>query len=285
VLPVVIGVAVVVVAVLGTGLGWPGWMLTAGGGASVAADRSTPDSTARAVVDALNRRDVDQFVGQLVCADGRSMSDDGSTTLAEETLYRDIAALDPDADAEIANANPHFQLDEIRQIKPSDPSFSEDMADAQVAVVSVTYPDIPDALRAELPDLQGMLTLVNEDNAWVVCQMGFLPAGEVPGQVAADPDPTSPTGRAQGFIGAVNAGDQGTARVFMCSTAYPVDEFAAAAIAEGAQLRLNQRVEPMGSNAQVQIWYTANGQERRASGIMGQEQDGWCVQALALLAE
>jgi hypothetical protein len=159
------------------------------------------------------------------------------------------------------------------------------MTDARVAVVSVTYPDVPDALRVELPDLKGALTLVDENRSWVVCEMGFLPTGEVPGEVAPDPDPASPTGRAQGFIAAVNGGDPEVARSFLCSGGFAVDEFVADALAEGAQLRLNRRVEPLGENAQVQIWYTAGGQERRASGLMQQESGAWCLLALGLLSE
>ncbi|GAA1246321.1 hypothetical protein GCM10009609_07210 [Pseudonocardia aurantiaca] len=179
--------------------------------------------------------------------------------------------------------HPAFTLDEVRELRSSDPSYSEDMADARVAVVSVAYTDIPAELRAEVHDLRGVLTFVNENNAWVVCEMGFLPAGEVPGEVAPDPDPTSPTGRAQAFIAAVNAADVDTARIYMSVNAFGVDEFVASAIAEGAQLRLNKRVEPAGENAQMQVWYSVGGQEQRASGIMQQEPDGWCVLSLGLL--
>jgi hypothetical protein len=255
-----------------------------GGTATAAVDQSTPDSAARSVVGALNRRDIDQFVGRLVCEDGRNTTDDGSTTLAEETLYRDVAPFDPNSEPDVASATPAFTLDEVRQIKPSDVGYSEEMAEAQVAIVSVAYPDIPEELRADVPNLRGVLTFVNENSVWVVCEMGFVPAAEVPGEVAPDPDPTSPTGRAQAFVAAVNAGDVGTARIHMCANAGAVDEFVAGAVGESAQLRLNKRVEPSGESAQLQVWYTVGGQESRAGGIMQQEPDGWCVLALGLLA-
>jgi hypothetical protein len=101
--------------------------------------------------------------------------------------------------------------------------------------------------------------------------------------VPPDPDPASPTGRAQAFIAAVNTGDQADARIYMCSTARDVDDFVRQTIADGAQLRLNAPVQTFGDgDASVQIWHTAGGRERRAPGFMKQESDGWCVFALGL---
>lgn len=281
-LALLLGAVVLVTAVLATGCG-----REVAGTASAAVDLTDPASTAEAAVDAFNRRDLEQFVGELVCEDGRTLGEDGETTLAEETLYRDIAPFDPDSEPAVATATPVFAIEEVRGIRPSDAGYSEEMTNAQVAIVTVGYPDAPPDVRAQLPDLKGVLTMVEEAGAWVVCEMGFVPVGSVSGEVAPDPDPTSPTGRAQAFVAAVNAGDIAGARVFMCARASAVNRFAEEAIADGAQLRLNARVETFGdgeANGALQIWYTVAGQERRARGFMQQESDGWCVMALDLLA-
>jgi hypothetical protein len=279
-----VGVIVLVTAVLATGLAWPGWMRQEiAGTPSAAVDRSTPDGTARGVVNALNRRDVQKFVDDLVCRDGRTPTEDGDMTLAEETLYRDIEPFDPRSDPAIAAVEPVFALEEVRDQRPSDPGYDDETAGAKVAVVTISFASAPPEVRERVPDRKGVLTMVEEDGAWVVCRMGFVPVAELPGEVPPDPDPTSPTGRAQAFIAAVNGGDQADARVYMCSTAYAVDEFVRQAIADGAQLRLNAPVETFGDgDASVQIWHTAGGQERRAPGFMKREPDGWCVLALAL---
>jgi hypothetical protein len=278
------GVIVLALAVLATGLAWPGWMRQEiAGTPSAAVDRSTPEGTARGVVDAFNRRDVRKFVDDLVCRDGRTPAEDGDITLAEETLYRDIEPFDPQSDAAVAAVVPVFAVEEVRDLRPSDPGYDEEMAGAKVAIVTASFASAPPELRERLPDRKGALTMVDEDGAWVVCVMGFAPVGELAGEVPPDPDPTSPTGRAQAFIAAVNAGNQADARIYMCSTAREVDEFVKKAIADGAQLRLNAPVETFGDgDGSVQIWHTAGGQERRAPGFMTREPDGWCVFALTL---
>ncbi|TQM46177.1 hypothetical protein FB388_3584 [Pseudonocardia cypriaca] len=280
----VAGVIGLVAAVLATGLVWPGWMRQEiAGTASAVVDRSTPEGTARGVTDALNRRDVRKFVDQLVCRDGRTLTEDGDMTLAEETLYRDIEPFDPRSDAPVAAVDPVFAVEEVRDLRPSDPGYDDEMAGAKVAIVTVSFASAPPEVRQQLPDRKGALTMVDEDGAWVVCVMGFAPVGELSGEVPPDADPASPTGRAQAFIAAVNAGDQADARIYMCSTAREVDEFVKKAIADGAQLRLNAPVDTFGDgDASVQIWHTVGGQERRAPGFMKQEPDGWCVFALAL---
>lgn len=279
-----VGVIVLAVAVLATGLAWPGWMRQEiAGTPSAAVDRSTPEGTARGVVDAFNRRDVRKFVDDLVCRDGRTPAEDGDITLAEETLYRDIEPFDPKSDAAVSAVAPVFAVEEVRDLRPSDPGYDEEMAGAKVAIVTASFASAPPELRERLPDRKGALTMVDEDGAWVVCVMGFAPVGELAGEVPPDPDPTSPTGRAQAFIAAVNAGNQADARIYMCSTAREVDEFVKKAIADGAQLRLNAPVETFGDgDGSVQIWHTAGGQERRAPGFMTREPDGWCVFALTL---
>jgi hypothetical protein len=278
------GVIVLVAAVLATGLGWPGWMRQEIAGIpSAAVDRSTPEGTARGVVDAFNRRDLRKFVNELVCRDGRTPTEDGDMTLAEETLYRDIEPFDPESDAAVAAVAPEFAVEEVRDLRPSDPGYDDEMAGAKVAIITASFASAPPELRERLPDRKGALTMVDEDGAWVVCVMGFAPVGELAGEVPPDPDPTSPTGRAQAFIAAVNAGNQADARIYMCSTAREVDEFVEKAIADGAQLRLNAPVETFGDgDGSVQIWHTADGQERRAPGFMTREPDGWCVFALTL---
>ena len=272
-LPIVLVVlAVAIAVVLGTGLGWPGWWR----GGTV--DRSTPEATARATVDALNRRDVTQFVDELVCADGRRPGDDGSTSLAQETLYRDIAPFRPGSDPAVKGAAPTFTVEEVRPIRPDDIGYTEQMVDAHIAVVAVAYPAAAGAPRPELRPQKGVLALVEEEGAWLVCEMGFV---AVDGPVPPDPDPTSPTGRAQAFVAAVNAGDIATARIYICARGTLANRAAERAIREGGQLRLNRRVEPPGGkSAQLQLWYTAGGQERRLGGIMQQESDGWCVLSL-----
>ncbi len=278
-----VGVIMLVAAVFATGLAWPGWMRQEiPGTASAVVDRSTPEGTARGVVDALNRRDVRTFVGQLVCRDGRSLTEDGDMTLAEEILYRDVAPFDPGSDAAVAAVDPVFALEEVRDQRPSDPGYDEAVA-AKVAVVTISFASAPPEIRERVPDRKGVLAMVEEDGAWVVCQMGFAPVAELPGEVPPDPDPASPTGRAQAFIAAVNTGDQADARIYMCSTARDVDDFVRQTIADGAQLRLNAPVQTFGDgDASVQIWHTAGGRERRAPGFMKQESDGWCVFALGL---
>lgn len=279
-----VGVIVLVAAGLATGLAWPGWMRQEiAGTPSAAVDRSTPEGTASGVVAAFNRGDVRKFVDELVCRDGRSPTEDGDMTLAEETLYRDIEPFDPRSDAAVAAVAPVFAVEEVRDLRPSDPGYDEELAGAKVAIVTASFASAPPELRERLPDRKGALTMVDEDGAWVVCVMGFAPVGELAGEVPPDPDPASPTGRAQAFIAAVNAGDQADARIYMCSTARDVDEFVRQAIADGAQLRLNAPVETFGDgDGSLQIWHTVGGQERRAPGFMTQESDGWCVFALAL---
>lgn len=283
-LVLLVGVIVLVAAVLATGLAWPGWMrqeIT--GTASAAVDRSTPEGTARGVVDAFNRRDVQRFVDQLVCRDGRTLTEDGDMTLAEETLYRDVEPFDPRSDAAVASVDPVFAVEEVRDLRQSDPGYDEEMAGAKVAIVTVSFASAPAEVRERLPDRKGALTMVDEDGAWVVCVMGFAPVGELVGEVPPDPDPTSPTGRAQAFVAAVNDGNQDDARIYMCATANAVDEFVQQAIADGAQLRLNAPVETFGDgDGSLQLWHTVGGQERRAPGFMKQEPDGWCVFALSL---
>ncbi|WP_147260314.1 hypothetical protein [Pseudonocardia hierapolitana] len=279
-----VGVIVLVAAALATGLAWPGWMRQEIAGIpSAAVDRSTPDGTARGVVAAFNRRDVQRFVDELVCRDGRTPTDDGDMTLAEETLYRDVEPFDPRSEAAVAAVDPVFALEEVRALRPSDPGYDEGLEGAQVAIVSISFASAPPELRERLPDRKGALTMVDEDGAWVVCVMGFAPVGELAGEVPPDPDPASPTGRAQAFIAAVNAGDQAEARIYMCSTADEVDDFVEQTIADGAQLRLNAPVTTFGDgDGSLQIWHTAGGQERRAPGFMKQEPDGWCVSVLGL---
>jgi hypothetical protein len=111
-----------------------------------------------------------------------------------------------------------------------------------------------------------------------------MPAGEVPGEVPLDPDPTSPTGRAQGFIAAVNSRDTGAVRGFTCSGAYAVDQFVETAVRDGAQLGLSMRIDPIGQDAQVRFRYAMGGDEHTASGILSHESGGWCIQTIALLA-
>lgn len=277
------GVIVLVAAVFATGLAWPGWMRQEiPGTPSAVVDRSTPEGTARGVVDALNRRDVRKFVDELVCRDGRTLTEDGDMTLAEEILYRDVEPFDPDSDSAVAAVDPVFALEEVRDQRPSDPDYDE-TGGVQVAVVTASFASAPPELREQLPDRKGVLGMVEEDGAWVVCRMGLAPVAELPGEVPPDPDPASPTGRAQAFIAAVNAGNQADARIYMCSTAREVDEFVRQAIAEGAQLRLNAPVETFGDgDASVQIWHTVGDRERRAPGFMEQEADGWCVSVLGL---
>lgn len=283
-LVLLVGVIVLVAAVLATGLAWPGWMRhEIAGTASAAVDRSTPEGTARGVVDAFNRRDVQRFVDQLVCRDGRTLTEDGDMTLAEETLYRDVEPFDPRSDAAVAAVDPVFAVEEVRDLRPSDPGYDEEMAGAKVAIVTVSFASAPAEVRERLPDRKGALTMVDEDGAWVVCVMGFAPVGELVGEVPPDPDPTSPTGRAQAFVAAVNEGNQDDARIYICATAYAVDEFVQQAIADGAQLRLNAPVETFSDgDGSLQVWHTVGGQESRAPGFMKQESDGWCVFALSL---
>jgi hypothetical protein len=98
-----VGVVVLVVAALATGLAWPGWMRQEiAGTPSAAVDRSTPDGTARGVVAAFNRRDVQRFVDELVCRDGRTPTDDGDA-IADGAQLRLNAPVDTfgDGDASV----------------------------------------------------------------------------------------------------------------------------------------------------------------------------------------
>ncbi|WP_177224572.1 hypothetical protein [Lentzea flaviverrucosa] len=256
--------------VLGTGLLWPGWMKQRPATSSAQVDQSTPENAAKAVEDALNRRDIDQFVNVLTCKDGRNKAENKDISLAEETLYRDVQPLDPKRKSD---AKPVFKVDEVRKIKPSDPVYNDGNKDATVAIMSVEYPTDsgPEKRR-------GVLALFQEDNRYVVCEMGFVPVATTQ-EPPPDPDPTSPTGRVQAFAKAVNAKDIAAARLYICSTARAVNTWAEKAIAAGGQLRLHDKVVTTKAedSGQARLWYTLNGTETKAGGFLKKESDGWCL--------
>jgi hypothetical protein len=269
---VVIGIVVLLAAagVLGTGLLWPGWMKP-GSTSSAPVDQSTPESAAKAVEDALNRRDVEQFVNVLVCKDGRNKAENKNITLAEEILYRDIKPFDPKS--KIEDVKPVFKVDEVRKIKPSDAVYNDENKDATVAIMSVEYPK-----DSGLEKQRGVLALFQEDNKYVVCEMGFVPVAESE-EPPPDPDPNSATGRMQAFAKAVNDKDIAAARRYMCSTARAVNTWAEKAIAAGGTLRLHDKVTTTKAEdtGQVRMWYTLNGTETKAGGFLKKESDGWCL--------
>ena len=252
--------------VLGTGLLWPGWMKSA----SAPVDQSTPESTAKAVADALNRRDVDQFVQVLVCKDGRNQAKNKDITQAEEILYRDIKPFDPKSKSDV---QPTFTVDEVRKIKPSDAVYNDENKDATVAIMSVEYPK-----DSGLSKQRGVLAMFQEDNKYVVCEMGFIPVADTQ-EPPPDPDPASPTGRMQAFAKAVNDKDIAAARLYMCATARAVNTWAEKAIAAGGKLRLHDKVTTTKAedSGQVRMWYTLNGTETKAGGFLKKESDGWCL--------
>lgn len=268
---IVIGVVVLMAAagVLGTGLLWPGW-LKSRPATSAPVDQSTPENTAKAVEDALNRRDVDQFVHVLVCKDGRNKADNKNITRAEEILYRDIKPFDPKTKSDV---QPTFKVDEVRKIKPSDAVYNDGNKDATVAIMSVEYPK-----DSGLEKQRGVLAMFEEDNKYVVCEMGFVPVADS-AEPAPDPDPTSATGRMQAFAKAVNDKDIAAARLYMCATARAVNTWTEKAIAAGGKLRLHDKVSTTKAedSGQVRMWYTLNGAETRAGGFLKKESDGWCL--------
>jgi hypothetical protein len=255
--------------ILGTGLLWPGWMKSKPA-ASAPVDLSSPESTAKAVEDAFNRRDIEQYVNTLVCKDGRNKAQGKDISQAEEILYRDIKPFDPKSKSDV---QPVFKVDEVRKIKPSDPVYNDDNKDATVAIMSVEYPK-----DSGLDKQRGVLAMFEEDNKYVVCEMGFVPVGESK-EPAPDPDPTSATARMQAFTKAVNDKDIAAARAYMCSTARAVNTWTEKAIAAGGKLRLHDKVATTKAedSGQVRMWYTLNGTETRAGGFLKKESDGWCL--------
>lgn len=253
--------------VLGTGLLWPGWMKSV---SSAPVDQSTPESTAKAVEDALNRSDVDQFVNVLVCKDGRTKAKNKDITQAEEILYRDIKPFNPKTKSDV---QPTFKVDEVRKIKPSDAIYNDGNKDATVAIMSVEYPK-----DSGLSKQRGVLAMFQEDNKYVVCEMGFIPVADTQ-EPPPDPDPNSPTGRMQAFAKAVNDKDIAAARRYMCATARAVNTWAEKAIAAGGKLRLHDKVTTTKAedSGQVRMWYTLNGAETKAGGFLKKESDGWCL--------
>lgn len=269
---VVIGVVALLLTagvVVGTGLVWPGWMKSSTSSAPV--DQSTPESAAKAIEDALNRRDIDQFVQVLTCKDGRNKAKNKDITLAEEILYRDIKPFDPKS--KIEDVKPVFKVDEVRKIKPSDAVYDDDNKDATVAIMSVEYPK-----DSGLDKQRGVLALFQEDNKYVVCEMGFVPVSESM-EPPPDPDPNSPTGRMQAFAKAVNDKDIAAARLYMCAAARAVNTWTEKAIAAGGTLRLHDKVTTTKAEdaGQVRMWYTLNGAETKAGGYLKKESDGWCL--------
>ncbi|SFR25011.1 hypothetical protein SAMN04488564_108186 [Lentzea waywayandensis] len=264
---VVIGL---VALLLGTGLLWPGWMKSKPATGSAPVDQSTPENAAKAVEDALNRRDIDQFVNVLVCKDGRTKAENKDISRAEEILYRDVQPLDP---RNKSDAEPVFKVDEVREIRPSDPVYNDANKDSTVAIMSVEYPTDsgPEKRR-------GVLALFQEDNRYVVCEMGFVPVADSQ-EPPPDPDPNSPTGRVQAFAKAINAKDIAAARLYICSTARAVNTWAEKAIAAGGQLRLHEKVTTTKAedSGQARLWYTLNGTETKAGGFLKKESDGWCL--------
>jgi hypothetical protein len=268
---VVIGVVALLLGtagVLGTGLLWPGWMKSAKSSAPV--DQSTPENTAKAVEDALNRHDIDQFVNVLTCKDGRNKAKNKDISQAEEILYRDIKPFDPKSKSDV---QPVFRVDEVRKIKPSDAVYNDGNKDATVAIMSVEYPK-----DSGLAKQRGVLAMFDEDGKYVVCEMGFVPVAES-SEPAPDPDPASATGRMQAFAKAVNDKDIAAARLYMCSSARAVNTWAEKAIAAGGRLRLHDKVTTTKAEdtGQVRMWYTLNGEETRAGGFLKKESDGWCL--------
>ncbi|MEU0878371.1 hypothetical protein ABZ345_07235 [Lentzea sp. NPDC005914] len=266
----VLGLVILLAAagILGTGLIWPGWMKS---NPSVAVDQSSPESTAKAVEDTLNRRDVEKFVNVLVCRDGRNKAEGKDISLVEETLYRDIEPLSPKSKS--GDVQPVFKVDEVRKIKPSDPIYNDGNKDATVAIMSVGYPK-----DSGLSKQRGVLAMFEEDNKYVVCEMGFVPVTDSE-EPPPDPDPASPTGRMQAFAKAVNDKDIVAARQYMCSTARAVNTWAEKAIAAGGKLRLHAKVTTTKAEdtGQVRMWYTLDGAETKAGGFLKKESDGWCL--------
>ncbi|WP_189254796.1 hypothetical protein [Lentzea flava] len=270
---IVIGLVVLTAAagVLGTGLLWPGWMKSRSTTSSAPVDQSTPENAAKAVEDALNRRDIEQFVNVLVCKDGRTKAKNKDISLAEEILYRDIKPFDPKSKVE--DVKPVFKVDEVRKIRPSDAVYNDENKDATVAIMSVEYPK-----DSGLDKQRGVLAMFEEDNKYVVCEMGFVPVSESQ-EPPPDPDPNSATGRMQAFAKAVNDKDIAAARRYMCATARAVNTWAEKAIADGGKLRLHDKVTTTKAedSGQVRMWYTLNGAETKAGGFLKKESDGWCL--------
>ncbi|MEV6236803.1 hypothetical protein [Lentzea sp. NPDC051838] len=266
---IVIGLVVLLAAagILGTGLLWPGWMKSR---PAVTADQSSPESTARAVADALNRHDIDQFVNVLTCKDGRTNAEGKDVSKAEEILYRDIEPFNPKKKSDV---QPSFKVDEVRKIKPSDPIYNDGNKDATVAIMSVEYPK-----DSGLSKQRGVLALFDEDNKYVVCEMGFIPVTDSQ-EPPPDPDPNSATGRMQAFAKAVNDKDIAAARKYMCATARAVNTWTEKAIAAGGKLRLHDKVTTTKADdgGQVRMWYTLDGAETKAGGFLKKESDGWCL--------
>lgn len=270
---IVVGVAVLLLVaggVLGTGLLWPGWMKSRTTTSTAPVDQSSPETTAKAVQDALNRRDIDQFVNVLVCKDGRNKAENKDIMLAEEILYRDIKVFDPKTKSDV---QPVFQVDEVRKIKPSDPVYRDENKDSTVAIMSVEYPK-----DSGTDKQRGVLALFQEDNKYVVCEMGFVPVSESQ-EPPPDPDANSPTGRMQAFAKAVNDKDIAAARLYMCSAARAVNTWTEKAIAAGGKLRLHDKVTTTKAedSGQVRMWYTLDGAETKAGGFLKKESDGWCL--------
>jgi hypothetical protein len=269
---IVIGAVVLLLisaGVLGTGLLWPGW-LKSRPIISAPVDQSTPESTAKAVEDALNRHDIDQFVNVLTCKDGRNKAKNKDISQAEEILYRDIKPFDPKSKIDV---QPVFKVDEVRKIRPSDAVYNDGNKDATVAIMSVEYPK-----DSGLSKQRGVLAMFDEDSKYVVCEMGFVPVAES-SEPPPDPDPASATGRMQAFAKAVNDKDIAAARLYMCATARDVNKWTEKAIAAGGRLRLHDKVTTTKAedSGQVRMWYTLNGAETRAGGFLKKESDGWCL--------
>jgi len=281
------GIAVVAVLAILLFL-WPGWLISkdsspnSGPGGQVAVDQSTPEATAKSVVGLLNAGDVKSFVSQTVCADGQVKADDGVALRAEEQLYQGVPTFDPQELQSVRNAKATFSLDTVRDAKPSDPDYQ---AGSQVAQLSVKFSNVDPRDKEKLADQVGILTLFNDNNKWVVCQMGFVPADEVPGSIPQDPDVNSPTGRAQGFIAAINAGIGPSAKTYLCPNSTFTADSINKLMQSNAQLELGGKVEPptVGNtnNAQLKIWKTVNGQQTRMGGLMQKDPKiGWCILAL-----
>lgn len=235
-----IGVVVLMAAtgVLGTGLLWPGWMKSRPA-TSAPVDQSSPESAAKAVEDALIHRDIEPF----------------------------------DPKGKIEDVKPVFKVDEVRKIKPSDAVYNDENKDATVAIMSVEYPK-----DSGLEKERGVLAMFQEDNKYVVCEMGFVPMTNFQ-EPPPDPDPASPTGRMQAFAKAVNDKDIAAARNYMCSTARAVNTWTEKAIAADGTLRLHDKVTTTKAedSGQVRMWYTLNGAETKAGGFLKKESDGWCL--------
>ena len=261
--------------VLGTGLLWPGWMKQT---SSAPVDQSTPEATAKAVEDALNRRDVDQFVQVLVCKDGRTQAKNKNITQAEEILYRDIKPFDPKSKSDV---QPTFKVDVWARLDAEVVRATTAAGLGWLALSGCTtsldhhyvYPK-----DSGLSKQRGVLAMFQEDNKYVVCEMGFIPVADTQ-EPPPDPDPASATGRMQAFAKAVNDKDIAAARRYMCATARAVNTWAEKAIAAGGKLRLHDKVTTTKAedSGQVRMWYTLNGAETKAGGFLKKESDGWCI--------